>query len=351
MCVRKHQELVLWYFHYLGQGFHLISILESISLNIKGKWSLLNHTIIFMDFMLYLIYYVLEISWLGITFLRISSPLLLSFSLLMMEITSIAREPWGEILLLSSPLLSSRDVSLLSLSFSPFYHVLSLMCFSHSLLSSRASVCKRIVEEEILPSSSLSLALLLFFLPLKFSSLSSQSLLCNSPFIRDLFTMENSVAKRSESKVRHGTSPILLLLSPPVCAPMGEEENLSFPSSLPCTRACARIRGRRKFSPLLHARMCVRKGREEGGKFSSPLPRSCIKGRRRVFISFTSPHALTRMRGRNCSPSLFLSHLPSFSIFPSLSLITVSSESSALAHVWPLLAIAREKREKGERSR
>ena len=118
-----------------------------------------------------------------------------------------------------------------------------------------------------------------------------------------------------------------------------------------------RIRGRRKFSPpLLHTRVCTLKGREEGGrrkeeggKFYSPLVCSCVKGRRRVFLSFTSPHARTRVRGINYSSSLFLSHLPSFSFSPSLSFPHhYVFRSSSHVNVWQLLAIAREKREKRE---
>ena len=63
--VGNHREL-LWYFHYLGQGFHHISIFESISSNIEGKWSYRDCTIIFMDFLSHLIYNILDIPWLGI---------------------------------------------------------------------------------------------------------------------------------------------------------------------------------------------------------------------------------------------------------------------------------------------
>ena len=39
---------------------------ESISSNTEGGWSHLDHTIIFVDFMSYPIYDVLDIPWLGI---------------------------------------------------------------------------------------------------------------------------------------------------------------------------------------------------------------------------------------------------------------------------------------------
>ena len=66
MLVGNYRELLLWYFHHLGQGFHHISFLESISSNIEGRWSHLGHTIIFEDFMSYLICDILEILWLRI---------------------------------------------------------------------------------------------------------------------------------------------------------------------------------------------------------------------------------------------------------------------------------------------
>ena len=65
MRVRNHREF-LQYFYYLGRGFHCISFLESISSYIKGERSHLDHTTIFEDFILYLIYNILEISWLWI---------------------------------------------------------------------------------------------------------------------------------------------------------------------------------------------------------------------------------------------------------------------------------------------
>ena len=52
----NHGELLLQYFHYLGQGFHCILFLESISSNIEGGWYHLNYVIIFEDFMSYPIY-------------------------------------------------------------------------------------------------------------------------------------------------------------------------------------------------------------------------------------------------------------------------------------------------------
>ena len=63
MHLGNHRELLLRYFHYLGQSFNCISLLESISSNTEGGRSYLDHTIIFVDFMLYLIYDVLDISW------------------------------------------------------------------------------------------------------------------------------------------------------------------------------------------------------------------------------------------------------------------------------------------------
>ena len=63
MRVRNHWELFVRYFHHLGQGFHCISFLESIFSNTKGIWSHLDHTIIFVDFISYLIYDVLDIPW------------------------------------------------------------------------------------------------------------------------------------------------------------------------------------------------------------------------------------------------------------------------------------------------
>ena len=63
MRVGNHREHLLRYFHYLGQAFNCISLLESISSNTKGRRSYFDHTIIFVDFMLYLIYDVLDISW------------------------------------------------------------------------------------------------------------------------------------------------------------------------------------------------------------------------------------------------------------------------------------------------
>ena len=65
MRVANQQEF-LWYFHYFGQGFHCISFLKSISSNTEGGWSHLDYTIIFVDFMLYPIYDVLDIPWLEI---------------------------------------------------------------------------------------------------------------------------------------------------------------------------------------------------------------------------------------------------------------------------------------------
>ena len=66
MRVQNHREHVIWYFYYLGQGFHRISFFESIFLNTEDEWSYLDHTIILEDFMSYPIYDVLEIPWLGI---------------------------------------------------------------------------------------------------------------------------------------------------------------------------------------------------------------------------------------------------------------------------------------------
>ena len=178
----------------------------------------------------------------------------------------------------------------------------------------------------------------------------------------DLFATENFVAERSESKERHVASLVLLILSPQACALMREEVSLSLPSAffllflcllfllfsllLPCTRASARVQGRRKFCiSLLLARVCSRKGREEGGKFSSPLERLCVKGRRRVFLSFASPHTHVSVRGRKFSPSLFLSHLPSFSIWLSL---FPSSQRLPRPHTFDCFLPSRDKREKSE---
>ena len=54
--VGNRRELFLQYLYYLGKGFHCISFLESIFLNIKDEKSHLNHIIMFEDFMSYLIY-------------------------------------------------------------------------------------------------------------------------------------------------------------------------------------------------------------------------------------------------------------------------------------------------------
>ena len=64
--VGNHQELLFRYFHYTGQGFYCISFLESIFLNTERTQTHLDHTIIFDELILYLIYDVLELSWLGI---------------------------------------------------------------------------------------------------------------------------------------------------------------------------------------------------------------------------------------------------------------------------------------------
>ena len=66
MRVGNHWELLLWYFHYLGQGSHCISFQVLISSNVEGGWSHLDHTVVFVDFMSYPIYDVLNITWLGI---------------------------------------------------------------------------------------------------------------------------------------------------------------------------------------------------------------------------------------------------------------------------------------------
>ena len=50
-------------FYFLHQGFPRISFLESISLKIEDKQSHLDRTIIFKDFMSYVICDVLEIPW------------------------------------------------------------------------------------------------------------------------------------------------------------------------------------------------------------------------------------------------------------------------------------------------
>ena len=54
--VGNNWELLLRYFHYFGKLFHCISFLESISSNTKGRRYYLDYTIIFEDFMSYLIY-------------------------------------------------------------------------------------------------------------------------------------------------------------------------------------------------------------------------------------------------------------------------------------------------------
>ena len=61
MSVRNYQKLFLQYFHYISQRFYRILFLESISSNIEGGWSHLDYTIIFVDFIPYIIYYILEI--------------------------------------------------------------------------------------------------------------------------------------------------------------------------------------------------------------------------------------------------------------------------------------------------
>ena len=50
----------------LAKDFIASHSFESISSNTEGGWSHLDYTIIFVDFMLYPIYDVLDIPWLGI---------------------------------------------------------------------------------------------------------------------------------------------------------------------------------------------------------------------------------------------------------------------------------------------
>ena len=50
----------------LAKDFIASHYFESISSNTEGAWSHLDHTIIFVDFMSYQIYDVLDIPWLGI---------------------------------------------------------------------------------------------------------------------------------------------------------------------------------------------------------------------------------------------------------------------------------------------
>ena len=50
----------------LAKDFIASHSFESISSNTEGGWSHLDHTIIFVDFMSYPIYDVLDIPWLGI---------------------------------------------------------------------------------------------------------------------------------------------------------------------------------------------------------------------------------------------------------------------------------------------
>ena len=47
----NYQEHLIRYFYYLGQGFHCISFLDSISYNNENRGSHPNHTITFKDFM------------------------------------------------------------------------------------------------------------------------------------------------------------------------------------------------------------------------------------------------------------------------------------------------------------
>ena len=61
----NHREHLLRYFHYLGKEFHLISFLELFSLNIEANDPILTIPS-FENFMLNLMYGILEISWLGI---------------------------------------------------------------------------------------------------------------------------------------------------------------------------------------------------------------------------------------------------------------------------------------------
>ena len=69
-------KLVLMHVEIIGNSSDIFTILakdfiashsfESISSNTEGGWSHLDHIIIFLDFMWYPIYDVLDISWLGI---------------------------------------------------------------------------------------------------------------------------------------------------------------------------------------------------------------------------------------------------------------------------------------------
>ena len=73
---RNHRESLLQYFHHLGQRFHRISFVKSISSNMESRWSPLDHIITFENFMsfitydffyvTFIIYDILEISWLSI---------------------------------------------------------------------------------------------------------------------------------------------------------------------------------------------------------------------------------------------------------------------------------------------